>query len=170
MVDSTESNALEKSSRVKSIQGCISENLSLTVASSQPQFFDPQPAKIKTIQVFRWNPDKPEIKPHIQTFKFDMYWLIRQSPMVLTALIIIKEKLDGSLAFRRSCREGICGSCGMNINGVNTLACTCRVDDNLSKTIKVYPLPHMYVLKDLVPDMTHFYNQYRMIRPWLITK
>ena len=86
--------------------------------------------------------------------------------MVLDALIKIKEQ-DPTLTFRRSCREGICGSCAMNIDGGNTLACICKIDRDTSKTVKVHPLPHMYVIKDLVPDMTHFYRQYDAIEPFL---
>merc|ERR1719175_98642 len=86
--------------------------------------------------------------------------------MVLDALIKIKNEMDPSLTFRRSCREGICGSCAMNIGGVNTLACLSKIDAN-NKTTKIYPLPHMYVVKDLVPDMNNFYQQYRSIQPWL---
>ena len=80
--------------------------------------------------------------------------------MVLDALIKIKNEMDPTLTFRRSCREGICGSCAMNIGGVNTLACISKIEANDKKT-KIYPLPHMYVVKDLVPDMNHFYEQYR---------
>nr|AIX97479.1 succinate dehydrogenase [ubiquinone] iron-sulfur subunit [Ceratosolen solmsi]AIX97509.1 iron sulfur protein [Ceratosolen solmsi] len=87
--------------------------------------------------------------------------------MVLDALIKIKNEIDPTLTFRRSCREGICGSCAMNIGGTNTLACISTIDSNLNKTIKIYPLPHMYVIKDLVPDMSNFYTQYRSITPWL---
>lgn len=88
--------------------------------------------------------------------------------MVLDALIKIKNEQDPTLTFRRSCREGICGSCAMNIDGMNTLACLDYIDqDDTSKACKVYPLPHMYVIKDLVPDMTNFYEQYRSIEPWL---
>lgn len=86
--------------------------------------------------------------------------------MVLDALIKIKNEMDPTLTFRRSCREGICGSCAMNIGGVNTLACISKIDTSSSKS-KIYPLPHMYVVKDLVPDMNNFYNQYRSIQPWL---
>ena len=86
-------------------------------------------------------------------------------PMVLDGLIHIKNNIDKSLVFRRSCREGICGSCAMNINGKNTLACLTPIEDN----IKIYPLPHMPVVKDLVTDMTNFYEQYREIKPWLET-
>jgi len=93
--------------------------------------------------------------------------------MVLDALIKIKNEQDSTLTFRRSCREGICGSCAMNIDGVNTLACLCYIEPKGSekkssaKATKVYPLPHMFVLKDLVPDMSNFYEQYRSIEPWL---
>ena len=95
-------------------------------------------------------------------------------PMVLDALIKIKNEQDPTLTFRRSCREGICGSCAMNIDGTNTLACLCYIDakgeeDNSGKATKIYPLPHMYVIKDLVPDMGNFYEQYRSIEPWLQT-
>ncbi|CAG2121223.1 unnamed protein product, partial [Medioppia subpectinata] len=81
--------------------------------------------------------------------------------------IKIKNEMDPSLTFRRSCREGICGSCAMNIGGTNTLACICKIDDNTSNATKIYPLPHLYVIKDLVPDMNNFYKQYQSIQPWL---
>lgn len=87
-------------------------------------------------------------------------------PMVLDALLKIKNEQDPSLTFRRSCREGICGSCAMNIDGGNNLACLSYIDKG-SKPVKIYPLPHMYVIKDLVPDMTNFYDQYKSIEPWL---
>lgn len=88
-------------------------------------------------------------------------------PMVLDALFKIKNEMDSTLAFRRSCREGICGSCAMNINGVNALACITSVDILKDKPVKIYPLPHMYVIKDLVSDLTNFYDQYKSIQPWL---
>lgn len=91
-------------------------------------------------------------------------------PMMLDALVKIKNEIDSTLTFRRSCREGICGSCAMNISGGNTLACLCRIDVDTSKTTKIYPLPHLYVVKDLVPDLTHFYQQYKSIQPWLKRK
>ena len=87
--------------------------------------------------------------------------------MVLDALLKIKDEQDPTLTFRRSCREGICGSCAMNINGVNTLACLSYIDDDSATATKIYPLPHMYVVKDLVPDFSNFYEQYRSIEPWL---
>jgi len=91
-------------------------------------------------------------------------------PMVLDALIKIKNEIDPTLTFRRSCREGICGSCAMNIDGGNTLACTIKINTNTSKQCNIYPLPHMYVIKDLVPDMNNFYAQYKSIEPYLKKK
>ncbi|NXB26272.1 SDHB dehydrogenase, partial [Rhagologus leucostigma] len=90
--------------------------------------------------------------------------------MVLDALIKIKNEMDSTLTFRRSCREGICGSCAMNIAGGNTLACIKKIDDDLDKVTKIYPLPHMYVVKDLVPDLSNFYAQYKSIEPYLKKK
>jgi succinate dehydrogenase (ubiquinone) iron-sulfur subunit len=87
--------------------------------------------------------------------------------MVLDALIRIKNKQDSTLTFRRSCREGICGSCAMNIDGTNTLACLQPIDFSNAKAVHVYPLPHMFVVKDLVPDFTNFYAQHKSIEPWL---
>ena len=84
--------------------------------------------------------------------------------MILDALIYIKDFIDSTLTFRRSCREGICGSCSMNIEGVNTLACLKDLNKE-KKFITIYPLPHMYVIKDLVPDLTNFYAQYKSIKP-----
>ncbi|CAG0883452.1 unnamed protein product [Cyprideis torosa] len=119
---------------------------------------------MKKFRVYRWNPDKPGDKPHVQTYDVDMNTC---GPMVLDALIKIKNEIDPTLTFRRSCREGICGSCAMNIGGINTLACICPIDKKSSRAVKIYPLPHMYVVKDLVPDMANFYEQYRSIEPWL---
>lgn len=99
-------------------------------------------------------------KAKLQTFQVDRN---ETGPMVLDALIHIKDNIDGTLGFRRSCREGICGSCAMNINGKNTLACLCPMEDKMS----IYPLPHMPVMKDLIVDMTNFYKQYKEIKPWL---
>ncbi len=116
----------------------------------------------KKIMVYRYNPDSEE-NPRIDRFYID---LNKCGPMVLDALIKIKNDLDSTLTFRRSCREGICGSCAMNIDGTNTLACTKAIDE-ISGDIKIYPLPHMSVIKDLVPDLTHFYAQYASGEPWL---
>jgi succinate dehydrogenase (ubiquinone) iron-sulfur subunit len=102
-------------------------------------------ARTKTFSIYRWNPDEPDTKPRMQQYEIN---LSDCGPMVLDALIKIKNELDPTLTFRRSCREGICGSCSMNINGTNTLACLCKIDEPGTNT-KIYPLPHMYVLKDL---------------------
>lgn len=120
--------------------------------------------RIKTFQIYRWNPDSPSDKPRMQKYTLD---LNKTGPMMLDALIRIKNELDPTLTFRRSCREGICGSCAMNIDGVNTLACLCRIPTETAKESRIYPLPHTYVVKDLVPDMTLFYKQYRSIKPYL---
>ncbi len=119
----------------------------------------------KSFKVYRWDPDSGE-NPRTDLYELDMD---RCGPMVLDALIKIKDEIDPSLTFRRSCREGICGSCAMNIDGTNTLACTKPIED-VKSVVKIYPLPHMPVVKDLVPDMTHFYAQYASIKPWLQTR
>ena len=107
-----------------------------------------------------------------QNPRIDTYYVDRDDcgPMVLDALIWIKNKIDPTLTFRRSCREGVCGSCAMNIDGTNTLACTRGIDEVQAATVKIYPLPHMPVVKDLVPDLTDFYAQYASIEPWLKTE
>jgi succinate dehydrogenase (ubiquinone) iron-sulfur subunit len=120
--------------------------------------------KMKTFKVYRWNPDTPSEKPTMQSYELD---LNKTGPMMLDALIRIKNELDPTLTFRRSCREGICGSCAMNIDGVNTLACLCRIPTDTAKESRIYPLPHTYVVKDLVPDLTLFYKQYKSIKPYL---
>lgn len=116
----------------------------------------------KEFQIYRWNPDDGG-QPRMETYKVNMN---KCGPMVLDALIMIKNEIDPTLTFRRSCREGICGSCAMNIDGVNNLACLSYCTD-VGKTTKIWPLPHMYVVKDLVPDMNNFYAQYKSIEPWL---
>lgn len=118
----------------------------------------------KTFNIYRWDPEKPNVKPYLQKYEVD---LNSCGPMVLDALIKIKNEIDPSLTFRRSCREGICGSCAMNINGTNTLACICKINKETDNATQIYPLPHMYVIKDLVPDMNNFYKQYQSIQPWL---
>ncbi|CEJ58849.1 Succinate dehydrogenase [ubiquinone] iron-sulfur subunit, mitochondrial [Penicillium brasilianum] len=119
---------------------------------------------MKTFKVYRWNPDTPTEKPTMQSYQLD---LNKTGPMMLDALIRIKNEIDPTLTFRRSCREGICGSCAMNIDGVNTLACLCRIPTDTAKESRIYPLPHTYVVKDLVPDLTLFYKQYKSIKPYL---
>lgn len=120
---------------------------------------------VKTFRVYRYDPDSDE-RPRVDRYEVD---LDRCGPMVLDAVIKIKNEIDATLTFRRSCREGICGSCAMNIDGVNTLACTQPISD-IKGDVKIYPLPHLPVVKDVVPDMTHFYAQYASMRPWLRTQ
>jgi succinate dehydrogenase / fumarate reductase, iron-sulfur subunit len=121
--------------------------------------------RIKRFRVYRYNPDL-EATPQIDTYEVD---LDTCAPMVLDALIKIKEEIDSTLAFRRSCREGVCGSCAMNIDGTNTLACIKSIDE-VKGDVTIYPLPHMPVAKDLIPDLKHAYAQYAFVEPWLKTK
>ncbi len=120
------------------------------------------PTNTRRFKIYRWDPEG-EGNPRMDSFDID---LDSCGPMVLDALIKIKGEVDSSLTFRRSCREGICGSCAMNIDGTNTLACTKPIDE-VKGDITIYPLPHMPVVKDLVPDLTQFYAQYQSIEPWL---
>ena len=114
------------------------------------------------LKIYRWDPEKKD-KPHMKIYPIKKN---ECGPMVLDGLIAIKQKQDSTLTFRRSCREGICGSCAMNIDGINTLACLQAIDYS-KKSIKIYPLPHMYIIKDLIPDLTNLYAQYKSIKPWL---
>jgi succinate dehydrogenase / fumarate reductase iron-sulfur subunit len=120
---------------------------------------------IKRFKVYRWDPERGE-NPRLDVYEID---LDRTGPMVLDALIRIKNEMDSTLTFRRSCREGVCGSCAMNIDGRNTLACIQPIKD-CADVVNIYPLPHLPVIKDLVPDMTHFYAQYASINPWIVTQ
>jgi len=120
---------------------------------------------IRRFHVYRWNEEDGD-NPRMDTYEVDMD---ECGPMVLDALIKIKNEMDSSVTFRRSCREGVCGSCAMNMNGKNGLACTTGSGE-LKGDITLRPLPHMPVTKDLVPDMTNFYAQYASIQPWLKTE
>mmetsp|Transcript_3150 Transcript_3150/g.6960 ORF Transcript_3150/g.6960 Transcript_3150/m.6960 type:complete len:290 (+) Transcript_3150:82-951(+) len=147
------------------------ESLKVSSATTTASPAAAKEERIKYFKIYRWDPDHQQ-KPYLSTYPVD---LNDCGPMVLDALIKIKSEQDPTLTFRRSCREGICGSCAMNINGQNTLACLCYIDAEGEKktsgdVTKIYPLPHMYVVKDLVPDMGNFYEQYRSIEPWLQTK
>jgi len=176
-------------------------NVSLRSLSSL-KVADAAAPNLKYFKIYRWDPDSGAA-PYMSTYPVDMSSC---GPMVLDALIKIKNQQDPTLTFRRSCREGICGSCAMNINGSNTLACLSYIPDDAEPVkvrrqrltdrpssphavplpsypllpflrtplltpcppqSQVYPLPHMYVVKDLVPDMSNFYEQYRSIEPWL---
>lgn len=128
-------------------------------------FNAPATAKnVKRFKVYRYDPDNGQ-NPRVDVYDID---LDTCGPMVLDALIKIKNEIDPTLTFRRSCREGICGSCSMNIDGLNTLACIKAIAD-IKGDVKVYPLPHLQVVKDLVPDLTNFYAQYASVKPWMQT-
>ena len=125
-------------------------------------FKDATGKALKTVYIYRWDPDTGK-NPRIDRFDVDTEAC---GSMVLDILIHIKNTIDSTLTFRRSCREGICGSCSMNINGTNSLACITSAVD-AKGAIKIYPLPHMSVVKDLVVDLANFYAQYTSIKPWL---
>ena len=114
-----------------------------------------------SLQIYRWNREDGS-NPRIDIFNLDKKKI---GPMLLDAIMYIKNNVDPSIAFRRSCREGICGSCSMNINGTNTLACLTPIDKN---KFKVYTLPHMQVMKDLIVDLKPFFDQYKSIKPYLV--
>ena len=141
----------------------LPKNSRMTVGKTWPK---PEGASnIRAFKIYRWNPDTGE-NPSLDTYFLDMD---KCGPMVLDALVKIKSEVDPTLTFRRSCREGICGSCAMNVDGINTLACIYGLDE-IKGDVKIYPLPHMEVIKDLIPDLTHFYAQHASIMPWLETK
>ena len=128
---------------------------------------DAKRAELKRFLIYRSNPGDPNDQP-----KFMSYYInVKDTKkMYLDALFKIKDTQDPTLAFRRSCREGICGSCAMNLNGLHGLACIKEFDDDLTKPAIISPLGHMFVLRDLVVDMTNFYTQYKMIEPYLQRK
>ncbi|CAO3653767.1 unnamed protein product [Mucor fragilis] len=161
-------------SRWMSTLNPLVRNLQTSASSSMASAAEPATTDIskkepnyKTFEIYRWNPDQPTEKPILKQYKVD---LNACGPMVLDALIKIKNEQDSTLTFRRSCREGICGSCAMNIEGGNTLACISKINKDVGKSVKIYPLPHMNIVKDLVPDLTHFYKQYKSIEPYLKQK
>ena len=138
----------------------LPKNSTITKGKHYPA---PQGAKkVRSFKIYRWDPDSGE-NPRTDTFDLDMDSC---GPMVLDALIKIKNEVDSTLTFRRSCREGICGSCSMNIDGLNTLACLKPIDD-VKGEVRIHPLPHMPVVKDLVPDLSQIYAQLTSIQPWL---
>ena len=129
------------------VQLTLPKNSRMTTGKTWPK--PTGTTNIKQFQVYRWNPDDNK-NPAIDTYFVDMDTC---GPMILDALIKIKNEIDPTLTFRRSCREGICGSCAMNIDGINTLACTYGIEE-VQGAVKIYPLPHMPVVKDLIPDLT----------------
>ena len=124
-----------------------------------------KPKKIRLFKIYRYDPDTDKT-PRIDTYEVDTE---RCGPMILDALNKIKNEIDPSLTFRRSCREGVCGSCAFAINGGNTLACTRGYDEFGAGPITVHPLPHQPVVKDLVTDLTNFYAQHAFVQPYLQT-
>jgi succinate dehydrogenase/fumarate reductase iron-sulfur protein len=122
---------------------------------------------MKRFLIYKYDPENPNDEPKYVSYYVD---LKKIPPMYLDALIYIKDNIDSTLAFRRSCREGICGSCAMNCDGLHTLACIREMDSDLTKPALITPLGHMFVLKDLVVDMTNFYSQYKTIHPYLQRK
>ncbi|MEL7487378.1 MAG: succinate dehydrogenase iron-sulfur subunit, partial [Pseudomonadota bacterium] len=145
---------LPKNSKVNSSGNVHKADRSKAAAGDKPAY--------RTFKVYRYDPDTPD-NPRVDSYEID----VSDVSMVLDALIKIKSETDASLAFRRSCREGVCGSCAMNINGANTLACTKGMDDLGGGDITVYPLPHQPVVKDLITDLTKFYEQHASIDPFL---
>ena len=117
--------------------------------------------RVRRFKVYRWSPDDGR-NPSVDTYEVD---LDKCGPMVLDALIKIKNEIDPTLTFRRSCREGICGSCAMNIDGTNTLACT-KAMSEIGGVVRIYPLPHMPVVKDLVPDLVTALTELPMLQPY----
>jgi succinate dehydrogenase / fumarate reductase iron-sulfur subunit len=144
------------------VEFALPKNSRPTAGKTWPK---PEGAKnLREFRVYRWNPDDGQ-NPRVDSYFVDMDDC---GPMVLDAILWIKSNIDPTLTFRRSCREGICGSCAMNIDGTNTLACTKDLT-SISGAVSIYPLPHMKVVKDLVPDLTGFYAQHASIEPWLKT-
>ena len=133
-----------------------------TIGQGQVFKAEPGAKDVRAFKIYRWDPDTGD-NPRTDTYELD---LAQTGPMVLDALIKIKNEVDSTLTFRRSCREGICGSCAMNIDGLNTLACLKPIED-VKGAVRISPLPHMPVMKDLVPDLSQIYAQYRSIEPWL---
>lgn len=121
--------------------------------------------KYRTFKVYRYDPETGE-NPRVDSYEIDTAGV----SMILDALIKIKNEVDAGLAFRRSCREGVCGSCAMNINGANTLACTLGLDDCGGGDVSIYPLPNQPVMKDLVTDLSNFFEQHAYIQPYLQAK
>jgi succinate dehydrogenase / fumarate reductase iron-sulfur subunit len=134
-----------------------------TISTGKTYKAEPGATNVKSFKIYRFDPDTGE-NPRYDTYELD---LDKCGPMVLDALIKIKNETDTTLTFRRSCREGICGSCAMNIDGMNTLACLKPIEDVKKADVRITPLPHMPVVKDLVPDLSQIYAQLRSVEPWL---
>src|SRR5262245_33355298 len=134
--------------------------LNSRITTGQTHKAEPGAKRVREFKIYRWNPDDGK-NPRTDTYEID---LDACGPMVLDALIKIKNEVDPTLTFRRSCREGICGSCAMNIDGGNTLACT-KAAAAIKGPVKLYPVPPQPVAKDLVPGLTHFYQHDAPLQP-----
>mgnify|MGYP000904072655 CR=1 FL=1 len=146
------------------VKGYLNPNY---IKEHDPTLTPEQKATVKRFLIYKYDPENPRDEPKYVSYYID---LKKIPPMYLDALIYVKDNLDSTLSFRRSCREGICGSCAMNCDGLHSLACIREIDKDLSKPSLITPLGHMFVLKDLVVDMTNFYAQYRTIEPYLKRK
>jgi succinate dehydrogenase (ubiquinone) iron-sulfur subunit len=147
-----------------SIKGYLNPN---AIQEHNPKLSEQEKTSMKRFLIYRYNPNDPNEKPRYVSYYVD---LKKIPPMYLDALLYVKDYLDPTLSLRRSCREGICGSCAMNCDGLHTLACIRAIDTDLSKPAIITPLGHLFVLKDLVVDLTHFYAQYKTIEPYLKRK
>jgi succinate dehydrogenase / fumarate reductase, iron-sulfur subunit len=147
------------------VQLTLPKNSKVAKGKTWPKPDGSDPKALRTFRIYRYDPDTGE-NPRWDTYYVDTS---RCGPMILDALFFIKNEIDSTLAFRRSCREGICGSCSMNIGGRNTIACTKGIDEHKG-AISIAPLPHQPVIKDLVSDLTHFFAQLNSIQPWLQTE
>lgn len=146
------------------VKGYLQNNY---IVEYDPKLSAEDKSKMKRFLVYRYNPEDPNDKPKYVSYYID---LKKMAPMYLDALLYIKEHYDPTLSFRRSCREGICGSCAMNCEALHSLACIRAIDTDLNKPALITPLGHMFVLKDLVVDMTNFYAGYKTIEPYLKRK
>ncbi|RLU23194.1 hypothetical protein DMN91_003397 [Ooceraea biroi] len=157
------SKSAKETTQSSELEAAVAADIAGAVACKTPPEQEKVVPRMQTVRVYRWNPETPKVKPYMQQFNVD---LNKCGTMVLDVLALIKAQHDPTLSYRRSCREGICGSCGMNINGVNTLACVTKVEQS-PQPLVVYPLPHAYVIRDLVPDMEQFLQQFQKIEPYL---
>lgn len=155
--------ALARGITARSGLGGVSGVLGMGWARAASAAAASKPVVEKEFLIYRWEPDSGEA-PRYDSYKVDINAC---GPMMLDVLLKIKDEQDATLSLRRSCREGICGSCAMNMDGTNGLACLTKVDRDASKVTRVAPLPHMFVVKDLVVDMANFYAQYKSIKPYI---
>lgn len=146
------------------VKGYLNPNY---IKEHDPSLTQEQKSKMKRFLIYRYDPEDPSDEPKYISYYIDLKLI---PPMYLDALIYVKDHMDTTLSFRRSCREGICGSCSMNCDGLHSLACIRAIDTDLTKPALITPLGHMFVLKDLVVDMTNFYSQYKTIQPYLKRK